>query len=63
LIDADGLNALAPFDIQGSDEFPLILTPHIGEMRRLLGVDEKADLSDRVKVVREFAQNIMSFWF
>jgi NAD(P)H-hydrate epimerase len=56
LIDADGLNALAPFDIQGSDEFPLILTPHIGEMRRLLGVDEKADLSDRVKVVREFAQ-------
>jgi NAD(P)H-hydrate epimerase len=56
LIDADGLNALAPFDLTGSDEFPLILTPHIGEMRRLLGVDEKADLSDRVKIVREFAE-------
>ena len=56
LIDADGLNALAPFDLKGSDEFPLILTPHIGEMRRLLGVDEKADLSDRVKIVREFAE-------
>jgi NAD(P)H-hydrate epimerase len=56
LIDADGLNALAPFDLKGSDEFPLILTPHIGEMRRLLGVDEKAVLSDRVKVAREFAE-------
>ncbi|MFN2392486.1 MAG: NAD(P)H-hydrate dehydratase [Pyrinomonadaceae bacterium] len=55
LIDADGLNALSPFDLKGSDEFPLILTPHIGEMQRLLGIDEKADLSDRVKMVREFA--------
>ncbi len=55
LIDADGLNALSPFELKGSDEFPLILTPHIGEMRRLLGVDEKVDLSDRVKMVREFA--------
>jgi NAD(P)H-hydrate epimerase len=56
VIDADGLNALAPFDVKGSDEFPLILTPHIGEMRKLLGVDESADLTDRVKLVREFAQ-------
>jgi NAD(P)H-hydrate epimerase len=56
VIDADGLNALAPFDLQGSDELPLILTPHIGEMRRLLGFDESADLSDRVKIIREFAQ-------
>jgi len=56
LIDADGLNALAPFNLKGSDEFPLILTPHIGEMRRLLGVGDEADLSDRVKVVREFAE-------
>jgi NAD(P)H-hydrate epimerase len=56
VIDADGLNALAPFDLKGSDKFPLILTPHIGEMRTLLGVDNKADLSDRVKIVREFAE-------
>jgi ADP-dependent NAD(P)H-hydrate dehydratase / NAD(P)H-hydrate epimerase len=56
VIDADGLNALAPFDLQGLDELPLILTPHIGEMRRLMGVDETADLSDRVKIAREFAQ-------
>ncbi|MEP6924462.1 MAG: NAD(P)H-hydrate dehydratase, partial [Pyrinomonadaceae bacterium] len=56
VIDADGLNALSPFDLQGSDKLPLILTPHIGEMRRLLGVNEETDLSDRVKIVREFAQ-------
>lgn len=55
VIDADGLNALAPFDLQGSDEFPLILTPHIGEMKRLFG-DEAADFSDAVKIAREFAQ-------
>ncbi|HEX8566912.1 MAG TPA: NAD(P)H-hydrate dehydratase [Pyrinomonadaceae bacterium] len=55
VIDADGLNALSPFDLQGSDEFPLILTPHIGEMRRLFG-DEAADFSDAVKIAREFAQ-------
>ncbi|HEX9928245.1 MAG TPA: NAD(P)H-hydrate dehydratase [Pyrinomonadaceae bacterium] len=55
VIDADGLNALSPFDLQGSDELPLILTPHIGEMRRLFG-DEAADFSDAVKIAREFAQ-------
>jgi NAD(P)H-hydrate epimerase len=56
VIDADGLNALAPFALTGNDELPLILTPHIGEMRRLLGVDENLDLSDRVQIAREFAQ-------
>lgn len=56
VIDADGLNSLAPFDIRGSDELPLILTPHIGEMRKLLGVDDDFDFSDRVKIVRDFAQ-------
>ncbi len=30
VLDAEALNALAPFDLQGSNEFPLILTPHIG---------------------------------
>jgi ADP-dependent NAD(P)H-hydrate dehydratase / NAD(P)H-hydrate epimerase len=55
VIDADGLNALAPFDLKGNDEFPIILTPHIGEMRRLFG-NEAADFSDAVKIAREFAQ-------
>ncbi len=56
VIDADGLNALAPFELQGSDELPLILTPHEGEMRRLLGVDKDFDFSDRVKIARDFSQ-------
>jgi len=54
IIDADGLNALAPFDLTGTDGLPLILTPHLGEFKKLLGVDE--DIKDVVNAVREFAQ-------
>ncbi len=55
IIDADGLNCLSPWPsaLQGSSEAPLILTPHPGEMRRLLGKDTLPD--DHVKVAREFA--------
>jgi len=56
VIDADGLNSLAPFDLQGADELPLILTPHEGEFLKLLGTTDKEALKDRVAVVREFAQ-------
>jgi len=55
VIDADGLTALSPFDISGSDELPLILTPHEGEFMRLLGTDDKAMIKDRVAAVRDFA--------
>jgi hydroxyethylthiazole kinase-like uncharacterized protein yjeF len=54
VIDADGLNALSPLDLNGSDEFPLVLTPHFGEFKRLLGSDE--EMSDPVSAVRDFAQ-------
>ena len=56
VIDADGLNALSPFDLQGSDELPLILTPHEGEFLRLLGTTDKEALKDRIKAVRDFAE-------
>lgn len=56
VIDADGLNALAPFDIKGSDALPLVLTPHEGEFLKLLGTKDKDALKDRVAVAREFAQ-------
>ncbi len=58
VIDADGLNCLAPWPqtIRGTREYPLILTPHQGEMLRLLGTDDKAALLDRVAVAREFAR-------
>jgi len=55
VIDADGLNSLAPFDLQGSDELPLILTPHEGEFLKLLGTKDKEAIKDRVKAARDFA--------
>ncbi len=57
VIDADGLNCLAPWpiDLQGSAGLPLILTPHPGEMLRLLGTTDKSVLDDRVAAAREFA--------
>jgi NAD(P)H-hydrate epimerase len=55
VIDADGLNSLAPWDLKGSDEHPLVLTPHAGEMLRLMGTSDKFALDDRVAVAREFA--------
>ncbi len=62
VIDADGLNCLAsysvrgwPSELQGSEDAPLILTPHAGEMLRLLGTTDKTALDDRVAAVREFA--------
>ena len=57
VIDADGLNSLAPWpdDLSGSAQDPLILTPHPGEMLRLIGADNKAALAGRVAAARDFA--------
>lgn len=57
VIDADGLNCLAPWpaELNGSEQTPLVLTPHPGEMLRLLGSGDKSLLEDRVNVSREFA--------
>jgi hypothetical protein len=53
----DGLNSLAPWpaNLKGSDEHPLVLTPHPGEMLRLMGAENKSALDDRVAAAREFA--------
>jgi ADP-dependent NAD(P)H-hydrate dehydratase / NAD(P)H-hydrate epimerase len=56
VIDADGLNSLAPFELKGSAALPLILTPHEGEFLRLLGTKNKDALKDRVAAAREFAE-------
>lgn len=57
VIDADGLNCLAPWpeELRGSNEFPIVLTPHQGEMLRLLGAEDKSALDDRIAVARDFA--------
>lgn len=57
VIDADGLNALAPWpsDLKGSDELPIIITPHPGEMARLIGKTNADVQADRIGIAREFA--------
>jgi NAD(P)H-hydrate epimerase len=54
VIDADGLNAIAGTDFTGRG-VDTVLTPHPGEMARLLGVDRVSE-DDRLKVARTFAQ-------
>jgi NAD(P)H-hydrate epimerase len=57
VVDADALNCLAPWpsDLHGTSEFPIVLTPHPGEMLRLLGTDDKSLLDDRVTAARNFS--------
>jgi hydroxyethylthiazole kinase-like uncharacterized protein yjeF len=57
VIDADGLNALVDWteNLQGSDEFPLILTPHTGEMGRLVGKSANEVTQNRIAIATEFA--------
>ena len=56
LLDADALNAIAPLtESFASEAVPVVLTPHEGEFRRLLGVSD-ADLGGgRIDAAREFA--------
>jgi NAD(P)H-hydrate epimerase len=57
VIDADGLNGLAPWpeDLQGTDELPIIITPHPGEMARLTGKNTAEIIADRINIAREFS--------
>jgi NAD(P)H-hydrate epimerase len=54
VIDADGLNSIAGTDFKGRG-LQTVLTPHPGEMARLLGV-ARVHESDRLNVARKFAQ-------
>jgi len=54
VIDADALNSIAGTDFRGRG-LQTILTPHPGEMARLLGVDRVGE-SERLHVARTFAQ-------
>ncbi len=56
VLDADGLNALAPHPgALAEATAPFILTPHPGEMGRLLGVSSAAVQEDRFKAARSLA--------
>ncbi|HLH40036.1 MAG TPA: NAD(P)H-hydrate dehydratase [Bryobacteraceae bacterium] len=52
VIDADGLNSIAGSDFRGRG-VETILTPHPGEMARLMG----AKFTDRLSTARDFAKN------
>ena len=58
ILDADGLNAFAdhPDELRERKTGFLAITPHPGEMARLLGTSTKAIQGDRVKIAREAAQ-------
>lgn len=57
VIDADGLNALAPWpaELKGSDERPIVITPHPGEMARLTGRTNADVVADGPNIARDFA--------
>jgi NAD(P)H-hydrate epimerase len=57
VLDADALNSLVPWaeNLRGSEELPLILTPHPGEMARLVGKPISEVVRSREEMAREFA--------
>ncbi len=57
VVDADGLNCLSPWpgDLRGSAELPIVLTPHPGEMLRMIGTSDKSAMNDRIAAARKFA--------
>ena len=57
VIDADGLNALAGYtDILKKVDAPIILTPHPGEMARLVNTTPREIQKDRITSARHFSQ-------
>lgn len=55
IIDADGINSLNNLDLLTVRKAPVILTPHPGEMARLIGKDIKEIQADRINIARSFA--------
>jgi hydroxyethylthiazole kinase-like uncharacterized protein yjeF len=58
IVDADGLNAFAgqPERLAGREGRDVIVTPHPGEMARLLGVTIEEVQADRLGIARRFAE-------
>jgi ADP-dependent NAD(P)H-hydrate dehydratase / NAD(P)H-hydrate epimerase len=57
VIDADGLNAFEGHtDALARARAPLVLTPHLGEMRRLTGIDAEAIEGNRIDAAGEWAR-------
>jgi len=64
VIDADGLNALAGGameEVLPVRPWPTVLTPHAGELGRMLGVDSKEISAHRLRYAREAAAKAKAF--
>ena len=59
VLDADGINAFAgkPKKLKGLD-FPLVITPHAGELSRLTGIDKSAIEKERIDAARYVASEL-----
>jgi NAD(P)H-hydrate epimerase len=56
VIDADGLNALTgALDLLKKTRAPVVMTPHPGEMARLLGISAAEVQKDRIGIASEFS--------
>ena len=60
VVDADGLAAVCA-DLLASRTAPTVLTPHPGEMARLVGTDVASVQRDRVRTARDFAAESGAF--
>ena len=57
VLDADGINLLAKdVSVLRNLRAPMVITPHPGEMARLLGISVKEVQSDRVNIARSFSK-------
>jgi NAD(P)H-hydrate epimerase len=58
VIDADGLNALANhLDILKHKKAQIVITPHPGEMARLIGISKETILKSKLDLVKNLAQS------
>ena len=56
VLDADGINAISSnINVLKRSAAPIVLTPHPGEMAKLLGTDISTVQSDRYHIARRFA--------
>ncbi len=61
VVDADGLNALAKKpEVLKERKFPTVLTPHAGELARLLKVSTEEILADRAAAAKRGAKDLNS---
>jgi NAD(P)H-hydrate epimerase len=58
VLDADGINAFAsrPESLRNCEDQPVVITPHPGEMARLVGSTIASVQKSRLETAREFAQ-------